>query len=209
MAVLKPKLKILPPEQQALWPHLRTTPEAFTLYGGTAISLRYGHRKSVDFDFFGNEPFEPQELMQAVPYLFGAQVLRTDANTLTCEVDGVSISFFGVPNLKQLQEPDIAEGPNIKVASDLDLMATKCSVVQLRATWKDYRDIIELLKHRKVTLSEGIAAAQEIYGEKFNPMITLAALTYFDEPDLKRLTTRQRELLVEAVQNVNLMDFEP
>jgi hypothetical protein len=30
----------------------------FSLVGGTALSLLYGHRKSVDLDLFSNKPFE-------------------------------------------------------------------------------------------------------------------------------------------------------
>ncbi|HUZ61302.1 MAG TPA: nucleotidyl transferase AbiEii/AbiGii toxin family protein [Hanamia sp.] len=30
----------------------------FSLVGGTALSLHYGHRKSVDLDLFSNKPFE-------------------------------------------------------------------------------------------------------------------------------------------------------
>jgi len=50
--VFTPNLSILPPPQLRLWSELDATPEAFTLYGGTALALRLGHRTSVDFDFF-------------------------------------------------------------------------------------------------------------------------------------------------------------
>jgi hypothetical protein len=32
------------------------TPDHFTLYEGTALALRLGHRQSVDFDFFSRTP---------------------------------------------------------------------------------------------------------------------------------------------------------
>lgn len=42
----KPCMDILSPAQKRLWPELRNTPVlGFTLYGGTAIALRLGHRK--------------------------------------------------------------------------------------------------------------------------------------------------------------------
>ena len=53
---MKPRLDILPSAQRSLWPHLRELPDDFVLYGGTAIALRLGHRESVDFDFFSDEP---------------------------------------------------------------------------------------------------------------------------------------------------------
>lgn len=49
------KTDILPKSQQALWPQLKEVPNEYVLYGGTAIALRYGHRNSVDFDFFSTD----------------------------------------------------------------------------------------------------------------------------------------------------------
>jgi Nucleotidyl transferase AbiEii toxin, Type IV TA system len=70
-----PRLDILPASQQRLWLELAATPADFTLYGGTAIALRLGHRFSVDFDFFGRRPFDPDRLLATIPYLEGARVL--------------------------------------------------------------------------------------------------------------------------------------
>jgi Nucleotidyl transferase AbiEii toxin, Type IV TA system len=50
--ILKPNLSILSPPQLLLWAEIDTTPEEFTLYGGTALALRFGHRASIDFVFF-------------------------------------------------------------------------------------------------------------------------------------------------------------
>ena len=55
----RPNLHILPLPQQRLWGELRTVPEEFTLYGGTAVALHLAHRQSIDFDFFGKRPFDP------------------------------------------------------------------------------------------------------------------------------------------------------
>ncbi len=57
--IFKPNLTILLPSQLQLWPELDTTPEYFTLYGGTALALRLGHRFSVDFVFFPTSPLTP------------------------------------------------------------------------------------------------------------------------------------------------------
>ena len=47
--------------QPCLWQELAKTPPEFVLYGGTAIGLYFGHRPSVDFDFFGNRDFDPDQ----------------------------------------------------------------------------------------------------------------------------------------------------
>ena len=109
---------MLPPAQQRLWPDLAGTPPEFTLYGGTAIALRLGHRPSIDFDWFANEPFAPNDLMERVPYLKGAAARQSSPNTLTVTVDRggpVQVSFFGGLGLGQVAPADIAAGPQIKV----------------------------------------------------------------------------------------------
>ena len=76
-----PKLNILPEPQRAIWTELSATPKEFVLYGGTALSLRLGHRVSEDFDFFTNETFGPEDLLKRIPYLQGGKVVLLRENT--------------------------------------------------------------------------------------------------------------------------------
>ena len=36
--------------------------QQFSLVGGTALALRFGHRRSIDFDFFTPAPFDVESL---------------------------------------------------------------------------------------------------------------------------------------------------
>ena len=204
MPIFVPKLTLLPPPQRQLWPELDATPPQFTLYGGTALALRLGHRESADFDFFSRQPFEPNQLAEAVPYLRDAERVQIAPNTLTCRVerDGpVLVSFFGGLNLGQVAPPDQAEGTTVFVASLLDLAGTKMAVVQQRAESKDYLDIDALLQHG-VTLPTALAAGRIVYGHRFNPLITLKALSYFD--DLPTLPADVKTRLSAAAAQVDL-----
>jgi hypothetical protein len=58
MQVFSPRLDVLPEAQRRLWGELTAVPDEFTLYGGTALALHLGHRKSVDFDFFGKRAID-------------------------------------------------------------------------------------------------------------------------------------------------------
>src|ERR1700732_1595895 len=87
LAAFELRVDILPPAQKLFWPELSQTPEEFTLYGGTAIALRLGHRASVDFDFFASRPFAPNDLMRRIPYLQGAAVRQAAPDTLTVTVE--------------------------------------------------------------------------------------------------------------------------
>ena len=204
MAILEPILTILPPPQLQLWPELDATPQHFTLYGGTALALRFGHRASADFDFFSNQPFEPDHLLQTLPYLKEAEPVQIAPNTLKCRVERggpVLISFFGNLRLGQVAPRDQVQGRTLWVASALDLAGTKAAVVQKRAEAKDYIDIDVLFQHG-VDLPTALAAGRVIYGRSFNPLITLKALSYFD--DLPALPVDIQTRLRSAVAAVDL-----
>jgi len=56
-------MNVLPPAQVELWPKLiLLTDLGMTLYGGTAVALRLGHRESVDFDFFTDKEISKDSL---------------------------------------------------------------------------------------------------------------------------------------------------
>jgi Nucleotidyl transferase AbiEii toxin, Type IV TA system len=201
-----PRLDILPPAQQAVWAELSQIPEAFTLYGGTAIALYLGHRESVDFDFFGFEDFDPDRLMRDVPLLKNAEVIQREHNTLTCNVDRggpVQISFFGIPGVNIVKAPTIAQEIGLKIASLIDLAGIKASVVQKRAQLKDYIDIDALIS-KGIDLPTALAAGAIIYGNSFNPLITLKALSWFNDGNLSKLTAATRSRLEGAVKAVDL-----
>lgn len=207
MAVFDPNLGILPPPQLRLWSELDATPEHFTLYGGTALALRLGHRSSVDFDFFSNESFDPDQLARSISYLSGAERVQVAPNTLTCRVDQggpVLVSFFGGLGLGQVAPRDQAQSRRLYVASLLDLAGTKASVVQKRAEPKDYLDIDALLRSG-VDLPSVLAAGRVVYGRSFNPLVTLKALSYFDDvPTLPADVRRRLSAAVEAVDPARL-----
>ena len=202
-----PRLDILPLAQRRLWPELVAVPPEFILYGGTALALHLGHRESVDFDFFGNVLFDPSQLAANVPFLAGASIIQRDVNTLTVIIhrgEPVKVSFFGTPDLPRLLPPHVASDNGLQVASLLDLAGTEASVIQVRSEAKDYIDIDAILTDGRIDLPTALASAKAIYGNQYNPQITLKALTYFGEGNVKRLSQATKARLVKAVQAVDL-----
>jgi hypothetical protein len=210
--IFKPNLTILPPPQFRLWPELDATPEYFTLYGGTALALRLGHRASVDFDFFSSQSFDPERLAQTIPYLKDVERVQVAPNTLKCRIerDGpVLVSFFGGLGLGQVAPRDQAKGRTVYVASLLDIAGTKVAVVQQRAEAKDYVDIDVLLRHG-IDLPTALAAGRIVYGRAFNPMIALKALSFFDDvPALPVEVRRRLSAAVDAVDPTSLPRLTP
>src|SRR5690606_36120575 len=90
-----------------------------------------------------------------------------------------------------------------------DLMATKVKVVLQRNEAKDYKDIAAMLK-AGVSLAKGLAAARTMYGPNFQPGESLKALVSFEGGDLDTLTSSEKDVLIEAVDNVReLPDVKP
>lgn len=197
---------ILPAAQRRIWGELSQVPDEFTLYGGTAIALHLGHRESVDFDFFGTEHFDPAKLAERIAFLEGGEIIQNAPNTLTMRIDRggpVLVSFFGTPKIGKVKPPVICADNGIKLADLTDLGGMKASVVQRRASWKDYVDIDALIM-AGTDLPHALAAAQIIYGAAFNAQITLKVLSYYGEEDLAGLADDLKHRLQDAVLGVDL-----
>lgn len=200
-----PHLDRLPEGQRKLWPLLPQVPAQFTLYGGTAIALQLNHRESVDFDFFAFEVIDSQALLNSITWLEDSTVVQRETNTLTCLLQyetPVLVSFFGLPKLKRVLPPLKAADTGLPVACLLDLAGMKMAVVQARALAKDYLDIDILLTAGGLTLSMALDAARQIYGSTFNSALSLKALTFFEDGDLRQLPPDIRQRLTLAASRI-------
>jgi len=206
-SIVQPKLETLRKPQLLLWNELAVTPNDFILYGGTALALRLGHRESIDFDFFSSKSFDPELLYKVIPYLKNAKILQKSENTLTCSIEregNVLVSFFGGLNIHQINAPSIVEFNNLRIASLEDLAGTKIAVIQKRAEAKDYLDIYALLTLGKLSMEMLLACGTAVYGQEFNPYITLKAMCYFEEPELQSLNSKLKQMFLQTVKNVDL-----
>jgi hypothetical protein len=112
--------------------------------------------------------------------------------------------FSGVPKLPRPAPPVVANDNGLSIASLLDLAGTKASVIQVRAATRDYIDMDALIRTGGVSLPFALAAAQKLYGPSFNPEITLKALSYFEDGDLRELPADMKFRLAGAVSKVDL-----
>ena len=207
--MFQPHLEILPPTQQRLWPALRSAADlGFVLFGGTAIALRLGHRASVDFDFFSENPLDRDAIRAAFPFVARSTTRKDERNTWVLDVPSaasepnhVQVAFFGTLEFGRVGEPEFTEDRVMQVATLDDLMASKLKVVLPRTEAKDYRDVARMLG-AGVSLSRGLASARLMYGPNFQPSESLKALVYFNDGDLNTLTTEERKTLVDAARNV-------
>jgi Nucleotidyl transferase AbiEii toxin, Type IV TA system len=166
------------------------TPQGFYLAGGTALALLLGHRRSVDFDWFRQEPItDPLRLAANIraggPDL---EVGRTEKGTLHGSLAGVRLSFFeyGYPLLRPvLRSPSLG----LDLASAADIAAMKLAAVAQRGSRKDFVDVFAL--GRRFTLDEML----RLYRRKFDVREVghvLVALSFFDDADRERMPTMLR-----------------
>ena len=106
---------------------------------------------------------------------------------------------------EQVAALDQASDTHLPVASLLDLAGTKAAVVQKRAEVKDYLDVYAIL-NEGVDLPTILAAGVVVDG----PLITLKALSYFDDVPILPLEVLTRlARAVEAVDVTNLPVLAP
>ena len=205
----KPRLDVLPLEQQQLWSALRPAASlGYTLYGGTAIALRLGHRESVDFDFFSAQALDRKALLAAFQFLVNSTTLQDQGDAWvvlapanTSSQQRVKLSFFGPIAFGRVGEPDFTEDGVLRVASLDDLMATKLKVILQRAEAKDYRDIAAMI-NAGISLARGLASARLLFGSNFQPSESLKALVYFNDGDLGTLSHSEKQTLVDEVKRI-------
>ena len=186
---MNPHLEILPEAQKWLWPQLAEMEEGFVLYGGTAIALRFAHRQSVDFDFFGTAKFDPLQFREKHRFLSETKVIQMEANTLTLHAPTpygvVNVSIFGGLAMGRAGTPDVCPGNGVRLASPLDLAVQKLKVIQVRSEAKDYIDL-DCLLDNGVILEEAIGAAESLY-PGFPSLWALKALCYHEDGNISTI----------------------
>ncbi|MEK7105056.1 MAG: nucleotidyl transferase AbiEii/AbiGii toxin family protein [Patescibacteria group bacterium] len=152
---------------------------SFYLAGGTALALQFGHRISVDLDFFNKDTFPISLLVEQLNALGNLKIEDQSENTFNGSLDGVKISFFYYPY--PLLFPT-KEYNGVFLADERDIGAMKVQAISGRGNKKDFVDFFVLLK--KYSVEELFNFFHKKY-EKFNynQLHILKSLSYFYDAD--------------------------
>ena len=153
----------------------------FSLVGGTALSLRYGHRISVDLDLFSDKKFDHSDIEKALRDEFGNSFLYEGMHPnfgIFCYIDGVKVDIVYYPHTLLVLP---AEEEGVRIYNSADIAAMKIQAILGRGKKKDFWDLFELLKHFSVK------QIIEWHSHKFPTQMLLIsipqAITYFADAD--------------------------
>jgi predicted nucleotidyltransferase component of viral defense system len=161
----------------------------FILVGGTALSLRIGHRISVDIDLFTGNPYDCVDY-DAIEACFKAKYSYVNRPDVT-NIVGMGRSYYVGNSSKESVKIDLFYTDafirphsligNIRIASLDDLVAMKVDVIQRKGRKKDFWDLHELLG--RYSLEQMIALHEERYPYSHDKATIINNFTDFEKAD--------------------------
>jgi predicted nucleotidyltransferase component of viral defense system len=155
--------------------------QPFSLVGGTAMSLRYGHRSSVDLDLFFHEKFDHSIIESELLREFGNEFDYESGHKqfgIFCNIQQIKVDIVYTPHLpiSAIETED-----NIRMYSSADIAAMKIQAILGRAKKKDFWDLAELLQH--FSLQQIMDWHKKKYPSQMLAISIPNAIIYFAEAD--------------------------
>ncbi len=153
--------------------------EDFVLVGGTALSLHWGHRQSIDLDLFTNKAFDAAMLLEKIQQDYALQLMHTAESTIKASINDVNVDFIA-HRYPYLQPPATSDG--VVIVSIADVLAMKLNAIATSGQRsKDFIDVYWGLK--TCSLGEMVAFYKEKYKQEHAGHI-VKSLVYFADVDL-------------------------
>ena len=178
--------------------------EDMRLVGGTALALQYGHRRSVDLDFFGQTTENVDELTETIKETIGkVQLLSASKRIKVYNIQNVKVDIVNY-DYPWIDDAVMEEG--FRLASPKDIAAMKVNAIIGRGTKKDFIDIFYLLQH--FSFDELLKLYSQKYpdGSEYRALLSMAyfvdadqqAMPYMFEDvewnDIKRKIKKEQEI---------------
>lgn len=162
-------------------------PSNIYLAGGTAVALYFGHRLSVDLDFFTDEEFDSLVLSSTISTIMepGFKVSRAKMSKNTVVVNlnetGFSLFSYSYPLLAPLTS---MQNIPVQIASQLDLTLMKLVAINQRGSCKDFLDLRALLEKNRYPFAFLMDKFRDKYGIGDDMHLHLKkSLVYFDDAE--------------------------
>lgn len=152
----------------------------FYLAGGTALALYFGHRFSVDLDWFAEEFLYTARFRRELEKLGNLSVDSESEYTFNGALNDVKLSFFKYPYPLIALKRQYRE--NIFLAGLPDIAVMKLEAVSRRGSYKDFVDIYFLLE--QFSLGELLGFVRKKFVNlDYNEAHLLKSLTYFNDAE--------------------------
>jgi len=177
----------------------------FYLAGGTALALHFGHRDSIDFDFFTEQNFDKELITVYILENFSnVKKIQDERGTLTFIVeDDIKISFFEY-RYKILE--NVIKTDHIDIASIIDIACMKLNAICNRNTMKDYVDLFVILQ--SLTLSN-LLESVKIKMPELDIFLILKSLVYFEDIIQEPIIFKSKIITLEEIKtNISQKVFE-
>jgi len=170
------------PTTLELLKQLMNVPELqnFSLVGGTALALKYGHRKSIDLDLFSPVDFNNESVAAIIEKHFPTFTYQGLNNPIGVFgfINNIKVDFVKHYHYPVIDKINVING--IRITSD-NIIAMKINAILRRAVKKDFWDIAELLQYYS------LRNCIDFYNTKFkNQLLAISipkAITYFDDAE--------------------------
>jgi hypothetical protein len=148
------------------------------LAGGSSLALHFGHRYSLDFDFFSQKTFDPHKLAHDLKKIGQFKQTIAKGISLIGEFNKIKFSYF------QYNYPLIGKLSSflgINIASVDDIAAMKIVALMDRGTKRDFVDLYEIIRRGK-----SLEDILKLYDKKYktleeNMFSIIKSLQYFDD----------------------------
>jgi len=173
--------KVIPASTEATLCALRDAHllDRFYLAGGTGLALHFGHRLSLDLDFFAEEHFDEESLLQQVQTVEGFALVAKAPHTLHVTIKNTKVSFLGYTYPVLYSATPILGVP---VADPRDIACMKLSAIASRGTRRDFVDLYVCAQH--YGLKEILRMFDGKYRQThYSRIHLLKSLTYFADAE--------------------------
>lgn len=153
--------------------------DGFYLAGGTGLALQFGHRLSLDLDFFAQEHFDEEALLQRVQALAGFGLVAKAPYTLHATVQETKVSFLGYAYPVLFPANRFLD---VAVADPRDIACMKVSAVASRSTKRDFVDLYVCAE--RYGLKEILRLFDQKYTQThYSKLHILKSLTFFADAE--------------------------
>jgi hypothetical protein len=173
--------KVIPASTETTFCALRDAKvlDHFYLAGGTALALQFGHRLSLDLDFFSLEHFIEEALLQQVQVLTGFALATKAPYTLHATIQKTKVSFLGYAYPMLFPTNPFLD---VAVADPRDIACMKVSAIASRGTKRDFVDLY--VSAERYGLKEILRLFDQKYAQTHYSMIhILKSLTFFADAE--------------------------